>query len=404
MTETTDAMTETTDAMADEPGTIVDVAVAAGSFDTLVAAVTAADLVDALSADGPLTVLAPTDDAFAALPAGLVDCLLLPENKDALTSILTYHVIEGAVMSGDLTAGDVPTLQGENVTVDLTNGVMFNNATVIQADVEASNGVIHAIDAVLVPPSIDVRGLPRQLPVLKHRADRGQLTSSDPRGAGRHRGGRPHVRVRWPACQPTPEPNCELCEATPFTEWFHSDDLCWIAECDSCGVPMVVWRTHDPSPPAEIRAALARAADRGRRGAIRLRRSGSTITSARFPTTTTPMLAADPIGPPDGLTRHCPRPDELLPHRPPFLFVDEMLSIVPGESASGIWRLTGEEFFFAGHFPGPSDAAGRADVRGDRSGRCRRRAGRREVRGQACRSSADSTARGSVARSSPATS
>jgi len=152
----TEAMTETTEAMAEDPGTIVDVAVAAGSFNTLVAAVTAAGLVDALSADGPLTVLAPTDDAFAALPAGLVDCLLLPENKDALTSILTYHVIEGAVMSGDLTAGDVPTLQGENVTVDLTNGVMFNNATVIQADVTASNGVIHAIDAVLVPPSIDV--------------------------------------------------------------------------------------------------------------------------------------------------------------------------------------------------------------------------------------------------------
>jgi len=156
MAETTDAMAETTDAMADEPGTIVDVAVGAGSFGTLVAAVTAAELVDALSADGPLTVLAPTDDAFAALPAGLVDCLLLPESKDALTAILTYHVIEGLVMSGDLTAGDVPTLQGENVTVDLTDGVMFNNATVIQADVEASNGVIHAIDAVIVPPSIDV--------------------------------------------------------------------------------------------------------------------------------------------------------------------------------------------------------------------------------------------------------
>ncbi len=155
MSESTDAMTETTDAMA-EVGTIVDVAVEAGLFNTLVAAVTAADLVDALSADGPLTVLAPTDDAFTALPAGLVDCLLLPENKEALSSILTYHVIEGAVMSGDLTAGDVPTLQGENVTVDLTDGVFFNNAAVIQADVEASNGVVHAIDAVLVPPSIDV--------------------------------------------------------------------------------------------------------------------------------------------------------------------------------------------------------------------------------------------------------
>ena len=161
MTETTEAMTETTEAMTEgteaaELGTIVDTAVAAGQFGTLVAAVGAAELVDALSADGPLTVLAPTDDAFAALPEGLVDCLLLPENKEALTAILTYHVIEGAVMSTDLTDGDVPTLQGESVTVDLSDGVKFNEATVVLADVEASNGVIHAIDGVLVPPSIDV--------------------------------------------------------------------------------------------------------------------------------------------------------------------------------------------------------------------------------------------------------
>jgi uncharacterized surface protein with fasciclin (FAS1) repeats len=146
----------TTEAGGEEAGTIVDVAVGAGMFNTLVAAVEAAGLVDALSAEGPLTVLAPTDDAFAALPEGLVDCLLLPENQEALTSILTYHVIEGAVMSSDLTAGDVPTLQGENVTVDLTDGAKFNDATVIQADVTASNGVVHAIDAVIVPPSIDV--------------------------------------------------------------------------------------------------------------------------------------------------------------------------------------------------------------------------------------------------------
>ncbi len=151
---TTDAMAE--DDMADEPGTIVDVAVGAGSFETLVAAVTAADLVETLSSEGPFTVLAPTDDAFAALPEGLVDCLLLEENVDALSAILTYHVISGAVMSGDLADGDVPTVQGENVTVDLTDGVMFNNATVVQADVTASNGVVHAIDAVIVPPSIDV--------------------------------------------------------------------------------------------------------------------------------------------------------------------------------------------------------------------------------------------------------
>ncbi len=153
----TDAMSATTDAMADKPGTIVDVAVAAGSFKTLVAAVTAADLAGALSAPGPLTVFAPTDDAFAALPAGLVDCLLLPESKDALTAILTYHVVDGAVMSTDLTAGPVPTLQGEDITVDLSDGVTLNDSVkVTTADIEASNGVIHVIDGVLVPPTIDV--------------------------------------------------------------------------------------------------------------------------------------------------------------------------------------------------------------------------------------------------------
>jgi uncharacterized surface protein with fasciclin (FAS1) repeats len=155
MTETTEAMTDGTEAVAAEMN-IVETAIAAGSFNTLVAAVTAAGLGEALSAPGPLTVLAPTDDAFAALPAGLVDCLLLPENKEALTAILTYHVIDGLVMSTDLANGDVPTLQGENVTVDITDGAKFNNATVVQADVTASNGVVHAIDAVLVPPSIDV--------------------------------------------------------------------------------------------------------------------------------------------------------------------------------------------------------------------------------------------------------
>ncbi|HYN34062.1 MAG TPA: fasciclin domain-containing protein [Ilumatobacteraceae bacterium] len=155
MTETTEAMAETTEAMAEEPGTIVDVAVAAGTFNTLVAAVGAAELVDALSGEGPLTVFAPTDDAFAALPAGLVDCLLLPENKETLTTILTYHVVEGAVMSTDLTDGPVPTLQGEEITVDLTDGVTLNDSvTVVAADVAASNGVIHVIDGVLLPPTV----------------------------------------------------------------------------------------------------------------------------------------------------------------------------------------------------------------------------------------------------------
>ena len=141
----------------DEAGTIVDVAVANGSFETLVAAVTAADLADTLSSDGPYTVFAPTDDAFAALPEGLVDCLLLEENVDALSSILTYHVVSGEVFSTDLTEGPVATVQGEDVVVGLTDGVTLNETVnVVIADVEASNGVIHAIDGVIVPPSIDV--------------------------------------------------------------------------------------------------------------------------------------------------------------------------------------------------------------------------------------------------------
>ena len=157
-TEAAPAATEApADDMADEPGTIVDVAVANGSFGTLVAAVTAADLVDTLSSEGPFTVFAPTDDAFAALPAGLVDCLLLEENVDALTSILTYHVVAGEVMSTDLTSGPVETVQGEEIAVDVTDGVVLNESVnVVIADVPASNGVIHAIDGVIVPPSIDV--------------------------------------------------------------------------------------------------------------------------------------------------------------------------------------------------------------------------------------------------------
>jgi uncharacterized surface protein with fasciclin (FAS1) repeats len=132
---------------------IVDTAIAAGSFNTLVAAVQAADLVDTLKGEGPFTVFAPTDDAFAALPAGTVDNLLLPENKDQLVAILTYHVIPGRVMSADI-AGQrlsVATVQGGELEVDATNGVMINGATVVTADVEASNGVIHVIDTVLLP-------------------------------------------------------------------------------------------------------------------------------------------------------------------------------------------------------------------------------------------------------------
>lgn len=132
---------------------IVDTAVAAGSFTTLVAAVEAAGLVETLKGEGPFTVFAPTDAAFAALPAGTVDNLLLPENKEQLTSILTYHVVPGAVMSTDLTDGmEAATVQGGDVTITTEGGVKVNDANVTQADIATSNGVIHVIDAVIMPP------------------------------------------------------------------------------------------------------------------------------------------------------------------------------------------------------------------------------------------------------------
>lgn len=140
--------------------TIVDVAVANGSFDTLVTAVQAADLVETLSSEGPYTVFAPTDEAFAALPEGVLDQLLLPENKDTLTQILTYHVISAEVPSSAVETGAVPSVAGEelNVVAD-ESGVTVNDATVVAADVMASNGIIHVIDAVLLPPSLDLSSL-----------------------------------------------------------------------------------------------------------------------------------------------------------------------------------------------------------------------------------------------------
>jgi uncharacterized surface protein with fasciclin (FAS1) repeats len=132
---------------------IVDTAVAAGSFKTLAAALGAAGLVDTLKGAGPFTVFAPTDDAFAALPAGTVDDLLKPENKDKLTAILTYHVVPGKVMSGDLTDGmKAKTVNGAEVTIKTEGGVMVNDAKVTTADIEATNGVIHVIDKVILPP------------------------------------------------------------------------------------------------------------------------------------------------------------------------------------------------------------------------------------------------------------
>jgi uncharacterized surface protein with fasciclin (FAS1) repeats len=140
-------------ARADAPGTIVDVAVGAGSFKTLVAAVKAAGLADTLSGKGPFTVFAPTDAAFAKLPAGTVESLLKPENKDKLKAILLYHVVKGDVKSGDLKDGEnVKTLDGQSLTIGISGGVVnVNGATVVKADIPASNGVIHVIDTVLLP-------------------------------------------------------------------------------------------------------------------------------------------------------------------------------------------------------------------------------------------------------------
>ena len=132
---------------------IGDIAVSNGNFNTLVAAGTAAGVVDTLKSEGPFTVFAPTDAAFAALPAGTVESLLLPENKDTLVSILTYHVVPGAVTSDQL-AGQrlsVATVNGANVHIDGRNGVKVEDSNVTTADIIASNGVIHVIDAVLLP-------------------------------------------------------------------------------------------------------------------------------------------------------------------------------------------------------------------------------------------------------------
>ena len=132
---------------------IVDTAVANDDFNTPVTAVQAADLVETLKSEGPFTVFAPTDAAFAKLPEGTVEMLLLPENKDKLIAVLTYHVIPGAVMSGDIAGQnlEVVTVQGSTIAINATDGVMVNDANVIAADIETSNGVIHVIDTVLLP-------------------------------------------------------------------------------------------------------------------------------------------------------------------------------------------------------------------------------------------------------------
>ena len=134
---------------------IVDTAVATGSFKTLVAAVQAAGLVETLKGAGPFTVFAPTDEAFAKLPAGTVESLLKPENKEKLVAVLTYHVVPGKVMAADVVKlTEAPTVQGSKAKVKVVDGtVMIDAAKVVKTDIETSNGVIHVIDAVILPPA-----------------------------------------------------------------------------------------------------------------------------------------------------------------------------------------------------------------------------------------------------------
>lgn len=137
-----------------QPKDIVDTAAAAGQFTTLLAAADAAGLVDTLKGDGPLTVFAPTDAAFAALPAGTVENLLKPENKDQLVKVLTYHVVPGKAEAKDVVGLDmVKSVEGSEIDITAEGGkVMVNDATVVTADIAASNGVIHVIDKVILPP------------------------------------------------------------------------------------------------------------------------------------------------------------------------------------------------------------------------------------------------------------
>ena len=134
---------------------IVDTAVSAGQFNTLAAALDAAGLIDTLKGDGPFTVFAPTDEAFAKLPAGTVENLLKPENKDQLIAILTYHVVPGKVKAADVVKLDnAKTVNGQDVAIQVAdNGVRINDANVIKTDIGASNGVIHVIDTVILPSS-----------------------------------------------------------------------------------------------------------------------------------------------------------------------------------------------------------------------------------------------------------
>ena len=147
------ARTVAADPAAAKKADVVDTAVSAGQFNTLVAAVKAGGLVETLKGEGPFTVFAPTDEAFARLPAGTVENLLRPENKQKLVEVLTYHVVPARAMARDVSGmSSAKTVQGKELKLKVEDGkVMVNGARVIKADVEASNGVIHVIDSVLIP-------------------------------------------------------------------------------------------------------------------------------------------------------------------------------------------------------------------------------------------------------------
>ena len=152
--ETEESTTEATQEVQLDVQDIVDLAVGTESLSTLVAAVKAGGLVETLQGEGPFTVFAPTDEAFAALPEGTLESLLKPENKDQLVAILTYHVVAGKVMSTDLSEGmKAATVNGAEITITLEGGAKVNDANVAMADVVASNGVVHVIDKVILPPA-----------------------------------------------------------------------------------------------------------------------------------------------------------------------------------------------------------------------------------------------------------
>lgn len=156
---TEEAIVDDTEVVVDDSESLIALAQANPDLSTFVTALEASDVVITLQGDRIYTVFAPTNDAFAALPAGLLDKLLLPENKDLLVRILTYHLVQGGLLSVDVAPGDIGSSEGSLLTLDTANGVTVNDAKVVTADIEATNGVIHIIDKVLVPASLDLSGL-----------------------------------------------------------------------------------------------------------------------------------------------------------------------------------------------------------------------------------------------------